>query len=108
MKLFLFLLLATPMFAAHSVALTWTDADTGVTFNVYRATAACSTNPSFTVQNTAPITTLSYTDSTVGVGKFCYYVTAVDPSSGLESLPSNTADAKVLPHSPTLNPVVVQ
>ena len=107
-KLYLLVLLtlAIPAFAAHSVQLSWTDSDTGVTFNVYRATAACSTNPSFTL-HTSGGTPLTYTDSTVGVGKFCYYVTGVDTASGLESLPSNSADAKVLPKAPVLgNPVV--
>jgi hypothetical protein len=86
--------------AAHTVDLAWTDTDTGVTFNIYRGSGACSTSPAFTVVNTAPIVPLAFTDTGLNVGKYCYYATAVDTASGLESLPSNLLDVKVLPHSP--------
>lgn len=59
------------------------------TFNVYRAAVAagatCSTQ-SFAKITASPVASLPYTDSTVGIGNFCYYVTAV--ASGIESPPS--------------------
>ena len=103
----LLLLCAFPLlaFGQHSVQLTWTDAvntpPPATTYSAYRGSGACSTNPAMTSIKT-DITALTYTDAGLEVGKYCYYVTAVDAASLLESAPSNTADAKILPHPPVL------
>jgi hypothetical protein len=82
--------------ATHSVKISWTDTTNpaGTTYNVYRASAACSTNPTLTKLNTAPITTQGYTDSNVAAGTYCYAATAVGP--GGESAQSNQAPAVIL------------
>ena len=84
----------------HNVTLNWTPStDTGGTVNVYRALAACSTNPTFTQLKTGVAAAGPFIDTGVAVGNFCYRVTAV--VGGAESAPSNTASATVLPQSPT-------
>ena len=93
--------------ASHSVTLTWTaSTDTGGTVNVYKATSGCTGTPSFTLLASGVVSAGPYIDSTVGVGQFCYYVTAV--VNGAESLPSNNAAATVLPKSPTSIKAVAQ
>lgn len=89
---------------ARSVNLQWEYSDrTGITFNVYRFDGPCPTsgvapNP-LTKLNTAPITELSYSDTTVVTGgKYCYAATA--EANGLESVYSNTAEALLLPKPP--------
>jgi hypothetical protein len=82
---------------AKKVVITWSDTSnpTGTTYNIYRASAACSTNPTLTKLNTAPITTQTYTDTTVTAGTtYCYAGTAVGP--GGESAQSNEAPAVIL------------
>lgn len=77
----------------HSVVLTW-DASptTGVTYNVFRGTAAGAEGT--TPINTSPLTALTYTDANVASGTGYYYtVEAVD--SGGSSGPSNEAAAKI-------------
>lgn len=85
--------------APHSVTLNWTDTQNppGTTY-VYRSATACAQATTFT-SIASSLTTLTYVDSTVTVGKYCYQVTA--SLNGLESLPSNQTDAKVLPFAPT-------
>jgi hypothetical protein len=68
-------------------------------FNVYRASVAagatCSTQ-SFTKITATPTATLPYTDSTAGIGNFCYYVTSV--SGGAENpTPANYAFVTLYP-----------
>lgn len=95
-------LLASSAFAqsTHTVTLTWTPStDTGGTVNIYRATSSCTGTPTFTKLATGIVAAGPYVDSSVGIGPFCYYVTAV--VNGAESLPSTTAGATVLPLSPT-------
>jgi hypothetical protein len=92
-------LIALPLQAqtVHTVKLTWNDTvnPTGTTYNVYRAAAACSTNPTLTKLNTSPITVMTYTDSTVTNGTtYCYAATAVGP--GGESAFSNDAPAVIV------------
>jgi hypothetical protein len=100
-------LAAGPSRAQHSVSLTWTAstdaaANPLLTYNVYRLIGACpaSGTAGFTKLNAAPVMTPAFTDANVGLGNFCYYVTAT--LNGAESVPSNTASAVVLPGAPTL------
>lgn len=95
----------------HSVSLSWTaaaDATTATTYHIYRALGACAngvvpttlTSLSFVQLDGAnsAISATNYTDSTVGVGAFCYYVTA--SLNGATSAPSLTAGALVPPLAP--------
>jgi len=99
------LAIASPIVAtAHSVNLTWTaSTDTGVAYNVYRATGTCPTGaPTGAILlNTSPIGAgaLTYTDATVTPGQWCYYATST--LNGMESIPSNLVTARVLPAPPT-------
>lgn len=89
--------------AGHSVTLEWTSSpDAGVTYNIYRAAVSCPTSgiPSAPTKIGTGINLLTYTDSAVSVGStYCYYATA--SLSGLESVPSNTVQAVILPSPPT-------
>lgn len=100
----LILLVATSAVAQHTVLLAWQDginpAPPATTYNVYRGNAACASNPVFSPISTG-LQVLTFTDSGMAVGKYCYYATAIDAASGLESTPSNMVDVKVLPHAPT-------
>jgi hypothetical protein len=104
---FAFAFLASPARAQHSASLSWTassDAAANPTlgYNVYRLAGACpaSGTNGFTKLNTSPVTTTTFSDASVGLGSFCYYVTAT--LNGAESVPSNTASAVILPGAPTL------
>jgi hypothetical protein len=104
---FAFAFLASPARAQHSASLSWTassDAAANPTlgYNVYRLAGACpaSGTTGFTKLNTSPVTTTTFSDASVGLGSFCYYVTAT--LNGAESVPSNTASAVILPGAPTL------
>ncbi|HKT10337.1 MAG TPA: hypothetical protein VJW77_00790 [Terriglobia bacterium] len=81
--------------AGHSTTLTWgASVDTGVTYNVYRATGSCPASgiPSGATKITSGLTALTYLDTNVSAGNvFAYYVTA--QLNGVESGPSNCADA---------------
>jgi hypothetical protein len=94
----LLLLVAAPAFGqtTHSVKITWTDTTNpvGTTYGIYRASAPCSTNPTLTKLNTAPITTMSYTDANVAAGTYCYAGTAIN-AQGDESAKSNQAPATI-------------
>lgn len=63
-----------------------------LTYNVYRA-SSCS--GAFAKINTAPVTGTIYLDNQPPPGSYCYRVTAV--LNGVESNPSNTATATILP-----------
>lgn len=98
---------ASPARAQHSASLSWTAspdaaANPSLGYNIYRLSGACpaSGTAGFTKLNATPVTTTSFSDATVGLGSFCYYVTAT--LNGAESVPSNTASAVVLPGAPTL------
>ena len=93
--------LAVSAFAAHTVTLTWTDTlnPIGTTYNVSRATGLCSGTPAFS-GIAAALTTMTYVDSTVTVGNYCYVVTAT--SNGATSANSNSAPAVILPYPPVL------
>lgn len=94
----------------HTVKLTWNDTvnPTGTTYNVYRAAAACSTNPTLTKLTATPLSAMTYTDSAVTNGTtYCYAVTAVGP--GGESAFSNEAPAAIIaPPSAVTITVTVQ
>lgn len=74
---------------SHSVSLTWLESATGVTFNVYRGTAAGGE-----VAYASGVATLSFTDNAVTNGQtYFYFVTAV--GTGGESAPSNEVSAQI-------------
>ena len=62
---------------AHSVTLNWNPSTSvGVGYRVYRSTQS---GASYTLLNSAPVSTTSFTDSTVKNGEtYFYVVTAVD------------------------------
>jgi hypothetical protein len=72
---------------SHRVTLFWRDTanPTGTTYNIYRSTGSCPTDPPtldnlgpFAQINTAPITGKSYADTgVVGGTTYCYFSTAV-------------------------------
>lgn len=84
----------------HSVILRWTDTlnPTGTTYSVYRATGLCSGTPTFSKIATG-VTVLTFTDSTVTPGNYCYQVTAT--VNGNESAPSNAVNPAVPAFVPT-------
>jgi hypothetical protein len=63
-----------------------------LTYNVYRASMCAGT---FAKINAAPVTATIYLDNQPAPGSYCYQVTAV--LGGVESNPSNTATATILP-----------
>lgn len=91
--------------APHAVTLTWNDTSNpaGTTYNVYRATGLCSGAPMFSVIQSA-VAVKTFKDATVGVGNFCYKVTAV--FTNIESSGSNTVNPVVAPFDVTLNATV--
>lgn len=101
-------LLAAPLNAQtqHRVVISWTDTvnPSGTVYSVYRATAACSANPTLT-KLTSGLTAMTYTDSTVTPGTtYCFAVTANGP--GGESAFSNEAGA-VIPTPPNAVTITV-
>jgi hypothetical protein len=102
MRKLLLLLIAWPLAAqtTHSVTLAWVDTlnPSGTTYSVYRAPGLCSGSPVFAKLATA-VTVLTYLDSTVTPGSYCYQVTAT--AAGVESAPSPTAAAAVPSFPPT-------
>ncbi len=102
MRSLAFFLLSTAAFAQaapHSQSFTWVPSADGGAITLYRASATCESNPtSFTPIKTG-IAAPPYTDSTVSVGGWCYYVTTT--VQGVESLPSNKITITVLPQAPT-------
>lgn len=86
----------------HSVNLAWTaSTDSGSTYNLYRLSGACpaSGTAGFAKITATPVTGVTYTDSGVSAGAYCYYATAV--LNGAESAPGNLASAVILPAAPT-------
>ena len=78
----------------HTATLSWTASSSpNVTYNVYRGTT--SGGPYATKVNSAPITGLSYVDTTVQAGQTYYYVATAVNSDALESAYSNQAPATI-------------
>lgn len=82
----------------HTVTLTWVASSDGGVYTMYRATGVCSSTLTFTPLSVG-ITSTTYVDSGISPGKFCYQVTTV--VNGAESLPSNQAQAVILPVAPS-------
>lgn len=86
------------------VTLAWEDTanPAGTVYNAYRLPAACGTPEggatTWVKLNATPVNVKTYQDNAVGIGTYCYRVTAV--LNGLESEPSNTAGATVGPFAP--------
>jgi hypothetical protein len=77
----------------YSVGLNWTASVSTVSgYNVYRGT---TNGGPYTKLNSSLITSLSYTDNTVGSGETYYYVSTSVNSSGVESSYSNQATALI-------------
>jgi hypothetical protein len=110
-KLAMFVLLCTvplrAQTATHSVKLSWVDAlnPSGTTYTVYRAPGLCSGTPVFAKLATG-VAVLTFTDSTVTPGNFCYQVTAT--VGGVESAPSNSVLAPVPAFAPSALTFTVQ
>lgn len=81
--------------AGHHTDLSWgASIDTGVTYNVYRATGPCPSTgiPTGATKIQTGLTVLTYSDTNVVAGnKFAYYITA--QLNSVESPASNCADA---------------
>jgi fibronectin type 3 domain-containing protein len=87
--------ISIPVLIQHNAVLSWTDNDTGVAFHIYRSTTSGS---GYTMISISPVTTKTYTDSTIQSGTTYYYViTAFDPNTGQESGYSNEV-AAVIPN----------
>lgn len=86
---------------AHSTTLTIIDptASAARSYNIYRAAGACPVTGlgplTFSKLTLTPISVLTYTDTTITVGTWCYYVTAVENS--VESNPSVAAGGTAKP-----------
>ena len=77
----------------RSVSLNWTASTTpNVNYQVYRSTLPSGP---YTKVTSSPITTTSYTDTTVQSGQTYYYVATAVNTSNLESTYSNQATANV-------------
>lgn len=98
------LLAAAPLVAqapTHSALATWTaSTDTGGTVNLYRATGACASNPTFTLVKSGVPAGGPYTDPGLGAGTFSYHVTAV--VGGVEGPASNCASVTFSAAAPTI------
>jgi hypothetical protein len=105
--LLLFAISLAAQTTTHKVVLTWTDTlnPTGTTYTVLRATGLCSGTPAFSTLASG-ITVLTYTDTTVTPGNYCYEVEA--SVGGVLSPPSNTALAPVPAFAPQTLSVTVQ
>lgn len=91
----------------HSVTLKWADVvnPVGTTYNVYKSSGLCSGSPVFNKLATG-VTTLTYTDTPVVPGNYCYQVTA--SLNGMESVPSNSVLAPVPPFAPSALTFAIQ
>jgi len=91
----------------HKAVLTWVDAlnPTGTTYTIYRATGLCSGSPIFSKLATG-VVGLTYTDSTVTPGNYCYSVSAT--AGGVESAQATPVLAPVPSFAVTQLTVVVQ
>jgi fibronectin type 3 domain-containing protein len=101
MKIIIAILLAfaAAQAATHSATLTWSDTQnpSGTTYTIYRATGLCSGTPTFAML-AAGVTAMTYVDTTVTTGNYCYGVEAV--FSGVSSVMSPTVVAAVPDFAP--------
>lgn len=98
----------------HKAVISWpAPADANAagpsTYNVYRANGYCPSFPGlgslvFTKVNAVPITALTYTDSGLVAGVYCWYATQLQ--TGAESAPSNTGVGGVRPNTVTIQGVI--
>ena len=87
--------------SSHSVTITWTTQDTGVMFNVYKAPGACPASlptafpgtPAPFVKVASAVQLLTYTDTAVTFGTYCYDVT--ETFGAMEGGASNLAPATI-------------
>ncbi len=78
---------------SHSVTLSWTaSTSTVVGYNIYRSTVP---GGPYTLVTSSPVSTTTYTDTTVQAGVTYYYVVTAVDASGNESVYSNEASASV-------------
>ena|SRR5271170_3105043 len=95
----LFCLMAIPAQAqAHETVLTWTaSVDSTSSYIVFRSTGACpaTAGSTFAQIGTSATNVLTFTDTTVAAGTYCYYVEAT--LGGVASVPSNLASAVIKP-----------
>ena len=98
--------------SAHSVSLSWTASTdmptitSGNGYNVYRASGACPATgvpTTAAVVNSTVVAAVTYTDSTVTPGAYCYYVET--SLNGAVSVPSTTAQGNV-PVAPPTNVII--
>lgn len=109
MKLLLGLLPSLLFAQTHAVTLSWQDTvnPAGTVYNIYRSSGpTCPAALTAFVDIAPQIVGLTWTDTTVTPGWYCYYVTASYPGAG-ESSPSNQSSADV-PGPILLPPVNVQ
>jgi len=76
----------------HTVGLTWDTSADAVSYNIYRGTV--SGGP-YTMVNTSPDSTNTYTDNTVVSGQTYYYVATAVNSESEESGYSNQSQAVI-------------
>jgi len=94
----------------HTATLTWTappDAVATSTYNVYRASGACPVAPAvptWTLLTTTPVNTLTFQDTSITVGSWCYAVTQVQ--AGVESAKSTPAGGTAAPNTVTFTVVI--
>ena len=87
--------------APHSAAVSWTapaDANATTNYNVYRLNSTCPISGIGTATWTkvaSSLTVVNFTDTTITVGNWCYYVTQV--TNGIESAPGTTAGGQAKP-----------
>lgn len=94
---------------AHSVTLTWTaSVDSTSSYIVFRSTGACPATPgsTFAQIGTTATNVLTFTDTTVVAGTYCYYVEAT--LGGATSVPSNLASAVIKPGAVVVTVTVAQ
>jgi hypothetical protein len=95
--------------ASHQAVLNWTassDAVPSSTYSIFRASGACPAAPGtgFTLLASG-VTGTTFTDTTITVGTWCYYVEQVQ--NGTNSAPSDLAGGTAAPLAPILQTVTV-
>lgn len=95
--------------SGHSTTLTWTASvdipgaiPAGSGYNVYRASGTCPASgaPTGAIKlNSTVVAALTYIDSTITPGQWCYYATTL--LNGVESVPSNSVQGATPVAPPT-------